>query len=110
LGAQGIKFTISGTIKDKKNGETIIGAIVRVKELSGIGTMRNEYGFYSLTLPSGRYTLLCSFLGYKAQNLSIGLTENKKLDILMEDNLIELAEVVITVERKDVNVSSVQMG
>lgn len=110
LGAQGIKFTISGTIKDKKNGETIIGATVQVKELSGIGTTSNEYGFYSLTLPSGNYTLLYSFLGYKAQNLSIGLTENNKLDISMEDNLIELSEVVITVERKDVNVSSAQMG
>ena len=49
LFAQNDKFTISGTIKDKKNGETIIGAVVRIKELSGTGTTSNEYGFYSIT-------------------------------------------------------------
>ena len=37
LFAQQNKFTISGIIKDKKTGETIIGAIIRVKELPGIG-------------------------------------------------------------------------
>ena len=43
------KFTVSGTIKDKKNGETMIGVTIFPLEISGVGTACNEYGFYSLT-------------------------------------------------------------
>ena len=46
----GQKFTISGTIKEAKTGEPIIGA--KIYDLkSKKGTLSNEYGFYSLTLP-----------------------------------------------------------
>ena len=47
--AQTSKFTLNGTVKDKKTGETLIGVAVYVKEISGTGTSSNEYGFYSLT-------------------------------------------------------------
>jgi AcrR family transcriptional regulator len=51
------KFTISGTIKDSASGEQLIGVIVEVKELPGTGEATNQYGFYSLTLKEGTYTL-----------------------------------------------------
>lgn len=52
------KYTVSGTIKNAENGEAIIGAYVVVKELKNTGASSNAYGFYSLTIPGGRYTLL----------------------------------------------------
>jgi hypothetical protein len=104
------KFTISGTIKDKKNGETIIGAIVRVNELKGTGAVTNEYGFYSLTLPSGKYTLSFEFLGYQTQTVSITLDKNQKTDIAFEENSKELNEVTVTATRDNERVTSAQTG
>ena len=59
------KFTVSGTIKDKKTGEVLIGATVKVADKPALGTATNEYGFYSLTLPNGPYKLLVDYVGYK---------------------------------------------
>ncbi|MBX9851892.1 MAG: carboxypeptidase-like regulatory domain-containing protein, partial [Cytophagaceae bacterium] len=47
------KYTISGYVKDEKSGEALIGSSVYVKELTNVGAMTNEYGFYSLTLAEG---------------------------------------------------------
>jgi hypothetical protein len=104
------KYTISGTIKDKKNGETVIGAIVRVNELKGTGAATNEYGFYSLTLPKGNYTLSFEFLGYKTQTVSITLDKNQKTDIAFEENSQELNEVTVSATRDNERVTSAQTG
>ena len=61
--AQG-RYTISGNIVDATNGEGLIGATVLIKEL-GTGGVTNEYGFYSVTLPEGEYTLSVSYVGYE---------------------------------------------
>jgi hypothetical protein len=48
--------TISGILKDSQSGETLIGATIFVNELK-LGASTNVYGFYSLTIPSGSYTI-----------------------------------------------------
>ncbi|HOG19684.1 MAG TPA: carboxypeptidase-like regulatory domain-containing protein, partial [Salinivirgaceae bacterium] len=48
-------FTLSGYVKDKNTGEVLIGAAVYNKSTYK-GTVSNAYGFYSLSLPSGKYT------------------------------------------------------
>ncbi|MCZ8285504.1 MAG: carboxypeptidase-like regulatory domain-containing protein, partial [Bacteroidia bacterium] len=55
-------FSISGYVRDQSNGESAIGANVYVKE-GMTGTNTNTNGFYSLTLPAGKYTLVCSYIG-----------------------------------------------
>ena len=59
------KHTISGTLKDKKTGETVIGGVVQILELKGVGAMTNEYGFYSITVAEGKYTVVVASIGYK---------------------------------------------
>lgn len=104
------KYTISGTVKDKKTGEQLIGAVIRVEELKGTGVACNEYGFYSLTLPEGNYTLKTSMLGYTDFSLKIDLNKNIKHDLLLEDAAKIMDEVVISTEIKDKNVTQAQMG
>ena len=50
------KFTLSGFVSDIDSNETLIGVNIIVPELQ-IGTITNEYGFYSLTLPKGNHIL-----------------------------------------------------
>ena len=54
--AQGNKSTLSGYLTDSKNGEAIIGAKIVITQLN-LAAVTNTYGFYSLTVPSGKYTV-----------------------------------------------------
>jgi hypothetical protein len=108
--AQSSKYTISGTIKDKNTGETVIGGIVQVLELKGVGAITNEYGFYSITLAQGKYTIAVASMGYKKINKPIDLDKNTTFNIALEDEANVLGEVEITAEKKDNNVTNAQAG
>src|SRR5215831_7445565 len=101
------KFTVSGTIKSKLKGETIIGATIHVGKA---GTTSNEYGFYSLTLEKGNYAIEFSAVGMQAKTDTINLDKNIRLDILLEDEVKSLAAVVVTSQSKTRSISSPQMG
>ncbi len=103
------KFTVSGTIRDAKTGEELIGASVIVKELAGVGVTCNEYGFYSLTVKSGTYTLKTSFVGYNDVINTIKLDKDQKLDIKLSSGQ-ELEVVTISAKKENENVSKAQMG
>jgi hypothetical protein len=104
------KFTISGTIKEKKSGETMIGVTVFPLELSGTGTSCNEYGFYSLTLPEGKYRIVYSFIGYKTDTAFVTLNANIKSDRFLLDEAVQMKEVVVTADRDDDNVMKAEIG
>lgn len=103
------KFTISGYAKDAKNGESLIGVTV-YKKNSQIGTSTNEYGFYSLTLPKGLDTVVFSFVGYKTIVTPINLTANQTLSFELAEEGKELEEVVVSSERDDKNITSMEMS
>ena len=104
------KVTLSGTIKDATSGEDLIGAAVVVPSMPGTGAVTNVYGFYSLSLPPGQYTLRYQFLGYQSQEVAVDLSTDKRIAIELEPATKELNEVVISDERLDENVTSVDMG
>ena len=104
------KFTISGFVKDSLTGEDLIGATVTIKELSSVGASTNAYGFYSITIPAGNYTFISQFIGYKSKTIHINLKQNIKYNFRLEEQANELKEVIVSGERKDENVSGVQMG
>jgi TonB dependent receptor/CarboxypepD_reg-like domain/TonB-dependent Receptor Plug Domain len=103
------KFTISGTIRDATTGEELIGASTTVKELAGVGVVCNEYGFYSLTLKSGNYTLKTSFVGYNDVLNTVKLDKDIKLDIKLSSGK-ELEAVTVSAKKENENVSRAQMG
>ena len=89
------KFTLSGTVRDLSSGEDLIGATVRLLESPSSGRISNEYGFYSLTVPSGTYTVQCSYIGYQKFSKTVVLDKDLKFDIqLSTDALLE--EVVVS--------------
>ena len=53
------KVTLSGTISNKSNSETLIGVSIYIPEAK-VGMTTNSYGFYSTTLPKGTYTVVIS--------------------------------------------------
>lgn len=103
------KFTINGVVKDASNGETLIGATVYIKELKN-GATTNEYGFYSLTLPVGNYTIDFSYVGFELIAQSITLDKNTQLNIELKPEASQLEEVVVQAELEQANVQNLEMS
>lgn len=104
------KFTVSGVLKDAASGETILGAPIAVSEIPGTGVLTNDYGFYSLTLPKGNYTLVVRYPGYHVISLKVVLDKNQVLNLNLENALSELKEIEITATKENDNVTKSQMG
>ena len=104
------KFTFNGYVKDSHTGEVLIGATITVKELPQTGTATNAYGFYSLTIPEGTYTISAHFMGYEPLSFQVTLKQNVKQNFNLVEKSVEQKEVIITGERKDDNVTNIQMG
>ncbi|WP_291143908.1 TonB-dependent receptor [Flavobacterium sp. UBA7680] len=88
------KVTLSGTISDDANNETLIGVNIYIKELK-TGIVTNEYGFYSISVPKGKYELQVSYIGYKTIIQNIALNASIKKNIALESDSEQLQEVVI---------------
>ena len=107
LWATAQRYTVSGTIVDKRSGETLIGATV-LDTRSGKGTVTNLYGHYSLTLPKDSVALRVTFVGYEPQYFNILLNRNQEINVQLRES-VTLDEVTITAERVG-DVRSVQMS
>ena len=103
------RYTLSGYIRDKSSGETLIGATVSIKS-NAKGISSNQYGFYSITLESGKYNMVCTSVGYKSQPISIDLNMDTSMNIDMETGVALSQEVVVTARKRDNNVKAAQMG
>ncbi len=103
-------YTISGIIKEANNGETAFGASVFLKGTT-IGTMSNEYGFYSITAPKGTYTLVVSYLGFENVNKEITLNKDQKVNFEIKESSTQLEEIVIkSKESEIISVKNPQMS
>ncbi len=101
--------TLSGFVKDAKTGETLIGVNIFTKDSILIGATTNTYGYFSLTVPKGKYTFKVSFVGYNDKDLKIDLTADKSMNVELNSG-VALEEVVITAESADKNVRDTKMG
>lgn len=111
LFAEAQNATVSGSIRDSQNGETLIGATVQAVGL-GKGNASNEYGFYSLTVPTGSDSieLKFSYIGYQTFNTKILPKGDVKLDIQLLPVGAMLQEVVVKANALDEKRKSTEMS
>ena len=103
------KFTLSGSITDNASNETLIGVNVLIPEIQS-GTMTNEYGFYSITLPQGEYTIQISYLGFKTITETINLDKDISKNYKLVESAESLEEVVIKEDVERLNIKKPQMS
>ena len=103
------KVTLSGIVSDANNNETLIGVSVYVSDLN-IGTYTNEYGFYSITLPKGNYTLQISYIGFETFSEKLEIDQNVKKNFSLKESKQELKEVVITENAYKTNIKKPEMS
>lgn len=87
---------VEGTIKSA-SGDPIIGANVKVLN-SDVGTVTDVNGNFSLEVPSGDVELVCSYVGFGTQTISVN--NRSKLDIVMSEDVNLLEDVFITATSK----------
>ncbi|SFF38275.1 TonB-dependent receptor [Flavobacterium xueshanense] len=103
------KFTLSGTIIDANSNETLIGVNVVIPQLK-TGVTTNEYGFYSITVPQGTYSVQISYLGYQTIEESINLNQNIKNNFNLYSNETALKEVIITDNKTKTDIKKPEMS
>ena len=92
----GVIGTLSGTVTDKADGKTILGATISIPDLR-IGTITDANGKYNINrLPKGVYLVQVSFIGYATFNQRVDFSKTATLDVQLQTSSIETAEVVIT--------------
>lgn len=100
--------TVSGYVEDIDSGERILGASIYISELE-IGTVSNQYGFYSLTTLPGAYSVMVSHIGYDTFELQLGLYSDTTVIINLDSRVVGLEDIEVTAKREN-DLESVQMS
>jgi CarboxypepD_reg-like domain/TonB-dependent Receptor Plug Domain len=104
------RYSVSGTVKDARTGETLIGANVVLFAQRPSGTLSNSYGFFSISADEGNYKMVISFSGYQPDTLMVALDKNISLPVSLQTSKAQLREVVVSVRKKNDNISKPLMG
>ena len=102
-------FTLSGSVLEESSNETLIGVNIIFPDQSA-GTISNEYGFFSITMPKGEYKVVISYLGFKEKTEIINLNQNISKTFTLEESLESLDEVIITENVEKLSLKSPQMS
>lgn len=104
-----INHSVHGTIRSASTGEALIGVTISVAGTKG-GTVSNEYGFYSLTMGAGNYTLMVSAVGMKTRQVEVSLVRDTELNIALENEAKELETVTVSSSAASRNLRTPQMS
>ena len=99
---------ISGYVTNKDTKEPVSGVTVFVQKLSA-GTISNEYGYYTLTIPRGIHLLQFSFIGMRKKIINLDLNGTGELNVEMNSVLIPLKETVVSAQ-KSVTLQRFEVG
>jgi len=103
------KYTLNGSVRDSLTGEALIGSFVTVPENKS-GCVTNAYGFYSITLPAGDYSISYEYLGYLQKTFVISLNSDITKDVELKPKTVTLNEVVVSSQRNNQNITSTDMS
>ena len=92
------QLTISGIVTDEKSGEKLLFASV-YNEKSGVGTVTNQYGFFSLTVNMDTAIVTLNYLGYVPKKLTVHSGNITDLDFTLAKASTEVKTVEIKISR-----------
>ena len=86
-------ITISGYVDEAESGEKLIGATIYDLK-SGKGTITNDYGFFSLTLPKDSVKIRVSFVGYITQIFEYYPIADVIQNFSLSDQMLQEVEIL----------------
>jgi len=86
------QFKVTGTVKDSKTNEALIGVSIGVKGTT-VGTISDPDGKYSLMLNSSQVILTFSFIGYTPQDVTVN--GQNQINVTLVSTATELEQIVV---------------
>ena len=102
-------YSLKGTITNASSNETLIGVNIIIPE-ENKGVVTNEYGFYSIKLPEGTYTVEISYLGFQSLRETITINGDTTFNTALTESSESLDEVVIQSNNEGFNIKSPEMS
>jgi hypothetical protein len=102
-------YTVSGFVSDAESGEALIGTNIYIETLN-LGCSSNVYGFYSLTLPAGKYTLFYSYMGYEIKKIEIQLNQDIRQNVELKTMALSGDPLEVTADAEENMVSNTEIG
>jgi len=101
--AQAQNRQLTGAVKDKKDGQTLIGVSVALAGTKN-GTSTDANGTFKISIPANGAVLTFTYIGYKTKNVTV--TNETKLSVTLDEDANNLEEVTVnvgygTVRKKD---------
>ena len=85
---------LSGYVTDKRSSESIINGSVYVAD-AGVGTMSNNYGFFTIELTGGAHHIRFNCLGYKQLDTVINVGKTHDILVELEPVSYQMNEIVV---------------
>ncbi len=102
-------YTLSGSVTTADTQETLLGVTVYAQSTT-LGTVTNNYGVYSLTLPQGDYRIVFQNLGFETKVIEVALNSNQTLNVSIAPQSEELDEVVVTEDVERIRLRAPEMS
>ncbi len=99
---------IAGYVRDSKTGESFTGAMVYT-DTPYVTVITNQFGYYNISLPTGKHVLQITSPGMKAARRQVLLYSDGMLNIDLQDSIPSLKNVIVISEKKS-NIRGMQMG
>lgn len=87
-------WQVTGTVKDKKDGQPLVGVSVTVAGTKN-GASTDTNGTFKISMPTNAAVLTFTYIGYKTKNVSV--TNETKLSVTLDEDANNLQEVTVNV-------------
>lgn len=92
--AQAQNRQLTGTVKDKKDGQPLVGVSVALAGTKN-GTSTDASGVFKISIPTNGTILTFTYIGYKTKNITV--TNETKLSVTLDEDANNLEEVTVNV-------------
>ncbi len=103
-----VNVILDGYAVDSKTGVPVAGASIYIEKLK-MGTITDQFGYYSILLPRGRHTLAIQCVGIKDTKRQVLLHGDGKMNLELQAQVMTLKNVTMS-SQKTGNIRNAQMG
>lgn len=92
------KAILTGRVINERTGEPVINASLFIDKLN-LGVITDQYGYYTINLPIGLYTLNVQSIGMKDSKYQVHVYSDGALNIELKEQVRMLKEVVVSAQK-----------
>ncbi len=101
--------TFSGYVYDEQSGENLIGVTLYFPGLKK-GTVSNNYGYFSISLPQGSHLVQFRYMGYQQLEKELQVDNDLRLDFMLKEENLKLDEVTVKASSGTKKIQNTQLG